>query len=69
MEEMMHADKVEVSWDPEKAKWLARITSGEEVIRRHFDAPKNADEKTLQSAAQQTATDEGYEADAISIRR
>jgi hypothetical protein len=39
------------------------------VIRRHCDAPKNADEQTLRSAAQQTAKDEGYEADAISIRR
>ena len=68
MEELMHAN-VEVSWDQDKSKWLARITSGEEVIRRHLDAPKNADEKTLQSAAKQTATDEGYEADAISIRR
>jgi hypothetical protein len=67
-EEMMHAN-LEVSWDPEKSKWLVRITSGEEVIRRHLDAPKNADEKTLQSAAKQTATDEGYDADAISIRR
>ena len=68
MEEMMHA-KLEISWDSEKSKWLARITSGEEVIRRYFDAPKNADENTLQSAAKQTATDEGYEADAITIRR
>lgn len=67
-EEMMHAN-LEVSWDQDKSKWLVRITSGEEVIRRHLDAPKNADEKTLQSAAKQTATDEGYDADAISIRR
>ena len=46
-----------------------RITSGEEVIRRHCDLPKNADEQTLRSAAQKTAKDEGYEADGINIRR
>lgn len=65
----MRADRVDVSWDAAKSNWLVRITSGEEVIRRHCDAPQNADEQTLRSAAQQTAKDEGYEADAISISR
>lgn len=65
----MRADRVDVSWDAAKSNWLVRITNGEEVIRRHCDAPQNADEQTLRSAAQQTAKDEGYEADAISIRR
>jgi hypothetical protein len=65
----MHADRVEVSWDTQKSNWLVRIEMGEEVIRRHCDAPKNADEQTLRSAAQQTAKDEGYEADVISVRR
>jgi hypothetical protein len=67
----MRADHVEVSWDAAKSKWLIRIESGEEVVRRHCDAPKNADDQTLRSAAQKTTEDEGYEADptSISIRR
>lgn len=65
----MRADRVEVSWDTQKSNWLVRIASGEEIISRHWDAPKNADEQTLRSAAQQTAKDEGYEADVISIKR
>jgi hypothetical protein len=63
----MRADKVEVSWDTEKSQWLVRITSGEEVVRRHVKLPSNADEQTLRAAAQKTATDEGYEADASII--
>jgi hypothetical protein len=69
MEETMRADRVEVSWDGDKSNWLVRIASGEEVIRRHCDAPQNADEQTLRSAAQKTVKDEGYEADVISIKR
>ena len=67
----MHADRVEVSWDAGKSKWLMRIESGEEVIRRHCKLPKDAVEQTLRSAAQQTVRDEGYEADVaeLSIRR
>jgi hypothetical protein len=67
----MRADHVEVSWDAAKSKWLIRIESGEEVIRRHCDAPKNADDQALRSAAQKTVQDEGYEADPseISFRR
>lgn len=65
----MRADRVEVSWDNDKSKWLVRIASGEEVIRRHCDLPKDADEPTLRSAAQKTARDEGYETDGINIRR
>lgn len=67
----MHADHVEVSWDAAKSKWLIRIESGEEVIRRHCDAPKDADDQTLRSAAQRTTEDEGYEVESasISIRR
>jgi hypothetical protein len=57
----MRADKVEVSWDNKKSQWLVRIQSGEEVIRRHCQLPKNADEQTLRSAAQSTLKDEGYE--------
>ena len=66
----MHADRVEVSWDAAKSNWLVRIVTGEEVIRRHCKAPKDADEQTLRSAAKQTVQEEGYEPDVeLSIRR
>jgi hypothetical protein len=67
----MHADRVEVSWDAGKSQWLVRIQTGEEVIRRHSNLAKNADEQALRSAAQKTLADEGYEADApqVSIQR
>jgi hypothetical protein len=67
----MHADRVEVSWDAGKSQWLVRIQTGEEVIRRHSNLAKNADEQTLRSAAQKTLADEGYDADApqVSIQR
>lgn len=63
----MRADNVEVSWDAAKSKWLIRIQAGEEVIRRHCDAAKNADDQTLRAAAQKTVQDEGYELDAAQI--
>jgi hypothetical protein len=71
MEADMRADRVEVSWDTNKSKWLIRIEAGEEVIRRHCDLPRNADEPALRSAAEQTVRDEGYEPDQaqIGIRR
>ena len=59
----MRPDNVEVSWDAAKSKWLIRIRTGEEVIRRHCDAPKNADDQTLRLAAQKSAQDDGYELD------
>jgi len=67
----MRADRVEVSWDSQKSQWLVRITSGDEVVRRHVKLPSNADEAALRAAAQKTVADEGYEADAsiISIAR
>ncbi len=67
----MRADTVEVSWDAAKSKWLVRIQAGEEVIRRHCDLAKNADEQALRAAAQQTLKDEGYEPNAavITVRR
>lgn len=63
----MHADRVEVSWDPAKSNWLVRIVSGEEVIRRHCSLPKDADPQALRSAATQTLRDEGYEPDVSSL--
>lgn len=67
----MRADRVEVSWDAGKAKWLVRIVNGEEVIRRFCNLPKDADESALRATAQKTVQDEGYEADAaqVSVRR
>ena len=67
----MRADRVEVTWDKSKSNWLIRITSGEEVIRRHSKIPKNSDEQTLRSMVQKTLQDEGYEPDptTITIRR
>jgi hypothetical protein len=71
MEGAMRSDRVEVSWDTAKSKWLIRIEAGEEVVRRHCDVPKNADDQTLRAAVQKTVTDEGYELDptSVSIRR
>jgi len=63
----MRPDRVEVSWDAAKSKWLIRIEIGEEVIRRHCDAPKNADDQTLRAAVQKIVEDEGYELDLMSI--
>ena len=67
----MNADRVEVSWDAEKNRWLIRIEVGAEVIRRACKEPKNADDKTLQAAAEKTAVDEGYQVAAanVSVRR
>ena len=67
----MRADRVEVSWDAARSMWLLRIASGEEVIRRHSKAAKDADDSSLRSLVQKTLQDEGYESDAaqIQIRR
>jgi hypothetical protein len=67
----MRPDRVEVLWDAPKSKWLLRIETGEEVIRRHCEVPKNADDQTLRSAVQKAVADEGYELDpaSVSIRR
>ena len=50
----MHPDRVEVSWDGVKSKWLVRIETGAEVIRRYWDGRKDADEETVRSTAQKT---------------
>ncbi|MBZ5722368.1 MAG: hypothetical protein LAO03_18510 [Acidobacteriia bacterium] len=67
----MRADRVEVSLDADKKKWVVRIQVGEEVIRRSCDVPKDAMEPTIRSAAQEAIQNEGYEADAtqLTIRR
>jgi hypothetical protein len=61
----MRADRVDVSWDEDKRSWLVRIVNGEEVIRRHCKLAKNADQRTLRSAVQQTLTDEGFEPELV----
>jgi hypothetical protein len=63
----MHADKAEVSWDTTKSKWLVRIQSGDEVMRRHYDAPKSASDQQLRAAAEKTVRDDGYDIDPSSI--
>ncbi|HVN08193.1 MAG TPA: hypothetical protein VMV61_04435 [Patescibacteria group bacterium] len=67
----MRPDRVEVSWENDKSKWLVRIVSGDEVIRRVFDARKDADDQTLRAAAQKTVQDEGYDSDpaVISVKK
>jgi hypothetical protein len=43
----MRAERVQVSWDSNKSKWVVRIEAGAEVIRRHMDVPKDADESAF----------------------
>ena len=64
----MRADRVEVSWDATQSKWLVRIGSGEEVVRRYCRAPKDAEEEKLRSLVMKTVQDEGYEPDPAQIR-
>ena len=59
----MRPDRVEVSWNTDKHKWLVRIEVGSEVIRRHCDVPREASEEKLRNAAVQTVVNEGYEVD------
>ncbi len=64
----MQADRVELSWDANKSKWLVRIQVGEEVIRRYCNLPRTADQQALEQAAKKTLQDEGYEpSEAVSI--
>jgi hypothetical protein len=63
----MNADRIDLSWDPDKKKWLIRIQVGEEVIRRYCNEPKNADDPTLRSVAEKTAVDEGYQVAAANV--
>ena len=63
----MHADKAEVSWDTSKSKWLVRIRSGDEVMRRHCDIPKSATDQQLRAAAEKTVRDDGYDIDPSAI--
>jgi hypothetical protein len=63
----MRVDRVEVSWDASKSKWLARIRSGEEVLRRHCNLPNSANDQSIRSAVLQLVQDEGYEAAATTV--
>ena len=64
----MRADQVEIAWDPDKNDWLLRITVGEEVIRRHCDASKDASEEVLNGIVQKTLRDEGYESEPAELK-
>jgi hypothetical protein len=59
----MRADRVQVSWDGDKRKWLVRIEVGAEVIRRHCPHSRDAEDSKLRAAAEQTVKDEGYQVD------
>ena len=63
----MRADRVEISWDKDKKKWVVRIQAGEEVIRRYCDTPKDADEQKIREAALKTIVDEGYDSDGAQV--
>jgi hypothetical protein len=63
----MKADRIEVSRDEKANNWLLRIQVGEEVIRRHCNESKDADEDTLRAAAAKTGADEGYTIDPLNI--
>ena len=63
----MRADRVEVSWDQAKSKWLVRIEVGEEVIRRYSTEARDADELRLRAAAEKTATEEGYTVESANV--
>lgn len=65
--EDMTADRVEVSRDEQRKRWLIRIQVGEEVIRRYCDESKDADQATLRTAALKTVTDEGYTVDPAAV--
>jgi hypothetical protein len=63
----MRADRAEFSWDENKSSWLIRIQAGEEVIQRHCNLLRSADERTLRAAIDKTVADEGYEIDPKSV--
>lgn len=63
----MRAERVEASWDNDKKKWLVRIQSGEEVIRRYCDGKRDIDDQKIRAAAQKTLVDEGYDANGVQI--
>ena len=64
----MHADRVELSWDADKSKWVVRIVAGEEVIRRYCSLPRDEPEAALRSAALATVKEEGFDANLESMR-
>ena len=63
----MKADRVEISRDEKGKGWLIRIQVGEEVVRRHCDEAKDADDAALRRAAVRIAADEGYSVDPSAV--
>jgi hypothetical protein len=64
----MRVDEVEASWDAAKKSWLLRIRIGDEVIRRHCDAARNADDGALKALAQKTLQDEGFDQEPAELK-
>jgi len=65
---MLKADKAVVNWEPAKKRWVIRLQSGEEVIKRPAPkTPRDAHDDHLRSLAIATAKDEGFELDASSV--
>ena len=64
----MRVDEVEASWDAAKNSWLLRIRIGEEVIRRHCDAARNADDETLKLLAQKMLQDDGFDPEPAELK-
>jgi len=61
---LIRATSAKVTWDADKKRWVVRIQSGEEVVKRPLPkAAQDAAEEQLRSAAVATSKDEGYELD------
>ena len=63
----MKADRVDISRDEQGKRWLIRIQVGAEVIRRHCDEAKSADDDSLRRAAADVAAAEGYTVEPSSV--
>jgi hypothetical protein len=65
---MMQAGGARVRWDAGKKRWLVEIHAGAEVIKRPCPKqPETADEDQLRAMAVETARDEGYELQSVSV--
>ena len=65
---MLKADKAAVNWEAAKKRWVVRLQSGEEVIKRPAPkTPRDANDDVLRTLAIKTAQEEGYELDATSV--
>jgi hypothetical protein len=61
---MLKADNAVVNWDAARKRWVIRLQSGEEVIKRPAPkTPRDASDDLLRSLAVTTAKEDGYELD------